>query len=43
MAKIVEIYRFMHNWIGSSSTKTIPAMKLGLAKGKFHPKDLFGE
>lgn len=42
MAKIVEIYRFKHNWIGSSSTKTTPAMKLGLAKGKIYPKDLFG-
>lgn len=42
MAKIVEIYRFRHNWMGSTSTKTTPAMKLGLAKGKIYPKDLFG-
>lgn len=41
MGKIIEIYRFTHNWMGSHKTKETPAMKLGLAKGKVHPKDLF--
>lgn len=41
MAKIMEIYRFAHNWMGNHKTKETPAMKLGLAKGKIYPKDLF--
>ncbi len=39
--KIVEIYRFVHNWMGSSSTKKTPAMKMGLARGKMNAKDFF--
>ena len=42
MSKIIEIYRFAHNWMGSHKTKKTPAMKPGLAKGKIYPKDLFG-
>lgn len=42
MEKIIEIYRFTHNWIGGHSAKETPAMKLGLAKGKIYPRDLFG-
>ncbi|WP_415182422.1 hypothetical protein [Phaeovulum sp.] len=34
MAKIIEIYRLTHNWMGSSKTKKTPAMKLGLARGQ---------
>lgn len=41
MAKIIEIYRFVHNWMGSHKTKETPAMKLGLAKGRIYAKDLF--
>jgi hypothetical protein len=42
MAKIIKIYRLSLNWIGNSSTKTTPAMKLGLAKDKNNPQDLLG-
>jgi transposase-like protein len=42
MWKIIEIYRFTHNWMGTHKTKETPAMKLGLAKGKIYAKDLFG-
>ncbi|HDZ80325.1 MAG TPA: hypothetical protein ENH56_03645 [Roseobacter sp.] len=41
MAKIIEIYRFTHNWMGSSKTKKTPAMKLGLARGKMRPNEFF--
>lgn len=41
MAKIIEIYRFVHNWMGNHKTKETPAMRLGLAKGKIYAKDLF--
>jgi len=41
MVKITEIYRFSHNWMGSCDTKCTPAMKLGLARRKVYPKDLF--
>ena len=41
MWKIIEIYRFTHNWMGTHKTKETPAMKLGLAKGKIYAKDLF--
>ncbi len=43
MIKIIEIYRFHHNWMGSRDTKRTPAMKLGLAKGKVYERDLFGD
>lgn len=44
MVKLVEIYRFTHNWMGKPNAKNekTPAMKLGLAKGKIYPRDLFG-
>lgn len=41
MVKVVDIYRFTHNWMGSRTTKETPAMKLGLARGKVNAKDLF--
>ncbi|GHE04175.1 hypothetical protein GCM10008024_30280 [Allgaiera indica] len=43
LTKIIEIYRFHHNWMGTRQTKRTPAMKLGLAKGKIYERDLFGE
>jgi len=43
MMKIIEIYRFHHNWMGTRQTKKTPAMKLGLAKGKIYERDLFGQ
>jgi hypothetical protein len=36
--KVVEIYRFVHNWIGSKET---PAIKLGLARGKMRASEFF--
>ncbi|WP_076533181.1 hypothetical protein [Roseovarius nanhaiticus] len=42
LLKIIEIYRFHHNWMGTRNTKRTPAMKLGLAKGKVYERDLFG-
>lgn len=41
MVKIIEIYRFVHNWIGSSKTKETPAMKIGLARGKMRLTEFF--
>ena len=43
LAKIIEIYRFHHNWMGTRQTTWTPAMKLGLAKGRIYERDLFGE
>jgi hypothetical protein len=43
MLKVIEIYRFHHNWMGTRKTKLTPAMKLGIAKGKIYERDLFGE
>ena len=42
LEKIIEIYRFTRNWMGSRQTKKTPAMKLGLARGKIYERDLFG-
>ena len=42
LCKVIEIYRFKHNWMGSRSTEATPAMKLGLAAGKVYERDLFG-
>ena len=41
MSKIIEIYRFAHKWMGSSTTKQTPAMKLGLARGKMRANEFF--
>jgi hypothetical protein len=41
MVKIIEIYRFVHSWIGSSKTKETPAMKLALARGKMRLSEFF--
>jgi transposase-like protein len=43
LVKIIEIYRFHHNWMGTRQTKRTPAMKLGLAKGRIYERDLFGD
>lgn len=40
LAKVLEIYRFAHNWLGDRKTKETPAMRLGLAKGKTCERDL---
>lgn len=42
LEKIMTIYRFHHNWMGSRKTQRTPAMKIGLAKGKIYERDLFG-
>ncbi|WP_268794692.1 hypothetical protein [Roseivivax jejudonensis] len=41
MVKIIEIYRFVHNWMGSSKTRETPAMKMGLALGKMRASGFF--
>ncbi len=43
LVKIIEIYRFHHNWMGTRQTRRTPAMKLGLAKGRTYERDLFGD
>ncbi|WP_375261262.1 hypothetical protein [Palleronia sp.] len=43
LTRIVEIYRFHHNWMGTRQTKQTPAMKLGIAKGRIYERDLFGD
>jgi transposase-like protein len=42
LCKVIEIYRFKHNWMGSRATEETPAMMLGLAGGKVYERDLFG-
>ena len=42
LAKILEIYRFKHNWMGSRGTTETPAMRLGFAAGLIYERDLFG-
>ncbi|MBM9595083.1 hypothetical protein [Roseitranquillus sediminis] len=41
LCKIIEIYRFKHNWMGSRATTETPAMRIGLAAGKIYERDLF--
>ena len=41
--KVLEIYRFKRNWMGSRHTTKTPAMKLGVAAGKIYERDLFGQ
>jgi len=41
LSKIIEIYRFKHNWMGSRATTETPAMRIGLAAGKIYERDLF--
>ncbi len=41
MTKVIEIYRFVHNWMGSSKTQQTPAMKMGLARGKMRASEFF--
>lgn len=42
MAKIIEIFRFHHNWMGKRDVKITPAEKLGIARGRIYERDLFG-
>ncbi|MCW3784708.1 hypothetical protein [Defluviimonas salinarum] len=39
MAKLVEIYRFYHNWCEPGADKKTPAMRLGLARGRIYERD----
>jgi hypothetical protein len=39
MAKLVEIYRFYHNWCELGADKKTPAMRLGLARGRIYERD----
>lgn len=39
MAKLVEIYRFHHNWCEPGADKQTPAMRLGLARGRIYERD----
>lgn len=41
LLKVIDIFRFFHNWMGSPKSKTTPAMRLGLARGKIYERDLF--
>jgi len=41
LLKVVDIYRFYHNWMGGSRIKSTPAIQLGLARGKIYERDLF--
>jgi len=43
LVKIIEKFRFYHNWTGTRKTKRTPTMKLGLAKDRIYERDLFGE
>ena len=36
-------YRFAHNWMGLSTIKETPAMKLGLTRGKMRASEFFEE
>lgn len=39
MAKMVQIYRFYHNWCDPGDDKKTPAMRLGLARGRIYERD----
>lgn len=41
LLKVVEIYRFYHNWMGGPKIKRTPAMRLRIARGKIYERDLF--
>jgi hypothetical protein len=43
LIKIIEIYRFHHNRMGTRQKTQRPAMKLGMAQGRICKRDLFGE
>lgn len=39
MAKMVQIYRFYHNWCDPGEDKKTPAMRIGLARGRVYERD----
>ncbi len=39
MAKMVQIYRFYHNWCDLGDDKRTPAMRIGLARGRIYERD----
>ena len=40
LSKLVEIYRFYHNWMEPGVDGKTPAMRIGLARGKIYERDL---
>lgn len=38
--KLVEIYRFYHDWMEPGPDGRTPAMRIGLARGRIHERDL---
>lgn len=40
MAKVIEVYRFVHNWMGDHKTKKTPAIRLVLARGKTYSPEI---
>jgi len=39
IAKLIDIYRFHHNWCDPGADKKTPAMRIGLAKGLIYERD----
>jgi len=40
LCKLVEVYRFYHNWIEPGVDGRTPAMRIGLARGRIYERDL---
>ena len=40
LSKLVEVYRFYHNWMESGVDGKTPAMRIGLARGRVYERDL---
>ncbi|WP_092062113.1 hypothetical protein [Poseidonocella pacifica] len=40
LSKLVEIYRFYHNWMEPGVDRQTPAMRIGLARGRVYERDL---
>ena len=40
LSKLVEIYRFYHNWMEPGVDGKTPAMRIGLARGRVYERDL---
>ena len=41
--KLANILRFYHNYMLPDKQGRTPAMKIGLARGRVYPRDLFGK
>jgi len=41
ICRIIEIYRFKHNWMGASATVKVPEMRLNISAVNMHERDLF--